>query len=148
MNFSNTLDFIIKSGEGYRNIGFSSGETNLYRIINFELNELCNYDIFYFMKNNYNDYNIDSIKSKDELVIYTVCFIEKLLNANKINDLKGVWLTTYQDVLNIYCNEKFPENINIIKVNIHENKMIPISDLGRDGALFAYAENFYSESVV
>ena len=137
MNFSKTLNYMLKSGEGYRNIGLSSGIKNLSKIISFEYTGLDNSDVFDFMKTNYKDYDIDSIETAEELIDYTLNFIANLFNTDS-KDLSGVWLTTYQDALDLYCSEHFPENTNIIKVYIHENKMIPISDLDRDGVLFAF----------
>lgn len=146
MKFSNTLNFMIKSGEGYRNTHYSSGVVELHKIINFELNELNNEDIFYFMKNNYDNYDTKCIEYKNNKIDYTINFVSNLLNTDSKN-LKGVWLTTYQDVLDIYCDKESPENIDIEKVYIHENNMIPISDLDKDGALFVYVDDICLERV-
>ena len=146
MNFSNTLNFMIRSGKGYRNISATSGITKLSDIIDFEVNELNNSDIFEFMENNYDEYDIKSLEYPKDIIDYTLSFIAKLFNTD-VENLNGVWLTTHQDVLDIYCDNKFPECIDIKKIYIHENEMIPISDLGSDGALFVYIGSINIDSL-
>lgn len=141
MSFSNTLNYMIKSGEGYRNTCCTSGVSKLSDIINFEVIELDNKDIFDFMQNNYSSYDINS----EDIINYTLHFIAKIFDTD-INKLNGVWLTTYQDVIDRYLY-KDVEN-TIIKVFIHKNKMIPISDLDKDGTLFVYVGDINMEDII
>ena len=146
MNYSNTLEFMIKDGEGYRNTYGTFGVSDLSDIIKFEVNELHNTDIFDFMRNNYKAYSVNPLYDKNNKIEYTLYFISRLFNTS-IDNLRGVWLTTYQNVLDKYCYDGLDSGFNeVIKVNIHEKKMIPISDLGDDGALFAYVENTNKEN--
>ena len=137
MRFSNTLNYMISTGQGYRNNSISSGVKSLSDIITYETCELYNEDIFDFMKKYYDDYNVDNLTTADS-VDYTLQYLSTLLNTT-VDNLKGVWLTTHQDVLDVYCPDGC--DVDIETVYIHEHKMIPISDLGRDGTLFVYIED-------
>ena len=113
-----------------------------------EVDELENTDIFDFMSKEYHDYDLSLTYDNTSKIVHTLSFIAKLLNAN-IDDLKGVWLTTHQNVLDKYYYTGIESGFNeIVKVFIHKNKMIPISDLGADGALFVYTGPLYSETIL
>lgn len=132
---SRTLAYMIDTGEGYRNTYCTSGVTKLSDIIRFEMYELGNRDMVDFLGLNYKGYRPSTDFDIEYLIQYTLCFIANIFNA-KVDELNGVWLTTYQDVLDKYYY-KDDENNNIIKVYIH-NGMLPILDLDKDGALFVY----------
>ena len=110
---------MIKSGVGYRNTICTSGVTKLSEIIDFEINELNNMDIIDFMKLNYNDYKPDISFDNNGLKDYTLTFIANLFKTDPDN-LNGVWLTTYQDVIDKYTykdEENMRESINIRQAN-------------------------------
>ena len=138
---SNTLNYLIRTGIGYRNIEHSSGITDLKDIIRYEFHVLGNTDIFEFMKDCYThkEYN----ETDPNLINDTINIIREKLQVDNNCNLKGVWLTDYQNVIDKYCPEYSEKNI--VKVYIHEHKMIPISDLGPDGALFATAQDIKYE---
>lgn len=131
---SRTLSYMIDTGEGYRNTYCTSGVTKLSEIIRFEMNELGNRDIIDFIGSNYLGYIPSTISDTEYLIKYTLEFIANIFKTDP-NNLNGVWLTTYQDVLDKYYYKD--EENNIIKVYTHKG-MLPISDLDRDGALFVY----------
>ena len=138
---SNNLNYLIRTGIGYRNIEHSSGITDLKDIIRYEFHVLGNTDIFEFVKDHYTykEYN----ENDPNLINDTINIIREKLQVDNNCDLKGVWLTDYQNVIDKYCPEYSEKDI--VKVYIHEYKMIPISDLGPDGALFATAKDIKYE---
>lgn len=138
---SNTLNYLIRTGIGYRNIEHSSGITDLKDIIRYEFHVLGNTDIFEFVKDYYThkEYNENDLN----LINDTINIIRERLQVDNKCDLNGVWLTDYQNVIGRYCPEYSEKDI--VKVYIHEHKMIPISDLGPDGALFVTTQDIKYE---
>ena len=131
LNISNTLIQLYNSEEGFRNITATSGITKIKDILEFEYNELGNKHIFDFMKNNYFSYK----PNNEDIIEYTLRYLSKIFKTN-IDNLKGIWVTSYQGVMKYYC---YPNIHNdIIKVFIHKNKTIPICDLDLQGVLFVY----------
>lgn len=142
MKSTNTLEYLLKEGVGYRNEQFrNSGIINLREIIDFEVLELGNTDIFDTMKILYGDngYQLNENNRLKNLlsykINYTINFLVKMLDCINEDSLCGVWLTTYQ---NLYKYIDADTCTEIRKVYIHEQNMIPVSDLGTDGVLFAF----------
>ena len=136
---SDILITILKERKGYRNNNFqNSGITSLKEILNHEVKELGNEDIFDSMKKLYPDFKCDynSINTK---ISYTLNFIARYLECS-INDINAVWLTTKDNAKKLYTYSD-SDIINCVK--IPKNSM-PISDLGCDGILFAYTGQIYS----
>lgn len=159
---SKTLDKMIDENKGYRTETFSgSGVKDLKDILYYEITELGNTDILDYMKKNYRilkDFEIDKSILKDlkqnaeneeelkewiieeeQLIAITnsTDFIDEiysfLSDILKSDNLNGIWLTTYEQVKEIYNGEEYN-----IDEYILPNKYIIISDLGVDGSLFVY----------
>ena len=140
---SMTLNTMLNQKVGFRTEDFSgSNVRNLKDVVYYEIRELKNTDILDTMNELYGLDFSDCIDSEEECV-YDECYwdvseqifshLEKQFNTSRDN-LRAIWLTTYDWVKKIYCKSS-NEQINMIY--IHHN-FYPISDLGSDGVLFVY----------
>ncbi len=159
---SSTLSEMIHSGKGYRTETFSgSGVRNLEEILRFEISSLGNLDVLDYLKENYgilSDFAIEeeeliNLKSiaKDEndlkqlimseeqqmvmedphyYIDQVMGFVCEILGKTNIT---GIWLTTRKNVITVYNG--CPDDIDEYTL---PKKYVVLSDLGADGALFAY----------
>lgn len=140
---SNNLLRMIMAGCGYRTENFSgSGERSLYEVIRHELSA-GNTDIVAYLQATAKillDYTADDA---DELA--DVCqanapyvaeeiveYVAKKLGAQCVHAL---WLTTLPNVIALY-NARQREGIDCYSL---PSRFVVLSDLGDDGALFAYS---------
>lgn len=140
--FSKTLNYILETGEGYRNENYGgAGVYKIKDIIEYEILELNNKDIIYTL----NKFNYAKIFNKGKIlnlkqsrVVYTINNIFYIISnyfQTDISDLYGLWLTDEENVKQIYCyNSSSNEFYN--KYNIQDIRILTISDLGNEGCLF------------
>ena len=127
MKRSKTCEQLLNDGFGYRNddISTTTSTTPLWEILEYEINELGNDDVFDYLQS----LGMNFI-SVDEVINY----IYNTLHLPYRTPLYGMWLTTKENVLDFYHNGENNE-ITISKYSIPENALI-ISDLDCDGILF------------
>lgn len=160
--YSDTLLKMINDKKGYRN-GFFKGciFSRLEDVLKHEISSLCNIDILHYAKDNYNilsDFKLDEnlinklkIESKNEddfnfsiemeevemAILNSGDFIEEILNyvENSLGkkDVKALWLTTKEKVVNIYQGNEY-----VIDEYIIPDKFMILSDLYECGALFVF----------
>lgn len=136
---SDCLLKMLLSGKGWRNHHGSSGVTELREVLTYETKELGNTDIFDFVQKNYVDNNFCQLDYEkigiDKCIDDTVDYIRSLFTTDKNKKVNVVWLTDYQNVLDKYTYNE--SSIMLACVPIYKLDMLPISDLGCDGTLFA-----------
>lgn len=141
---STTLTKMYNEKLGFRTENFSgSGIRNLEDVVYFEIKELGNTDILDTMNKLYgidfypymdieDNFSVADESYRDVIeLIYSHC--EKQFNTTR-NNLGAIWLTTYDNVEKIYCNQP-TDKINMIYIY---HNFYPISDLDSDGTLFVY----------
>lgn len=160
---SKTLKEMKENNEGFRTENYSGSLVReLHDIIVFEISELGNTDIVTYVQEHYNI--LDSYSLSDEFKsnlkkVHPNNYIDEYNNkfaelcqknsqkiateiiefvVNKLEtspeSLIGLWLSTYNNVRTIYNSNVF-ENIN--KYPLYENEYLVLSDLDREGSLFA-----------
>lgn len=154
---------MITKEKGYRNSNFlGSNVIDLQEILWYEIGDMKNCDILDFMNKNYGtkfdfhvkleDYYFENYTKElmqeildgamDSIIAENYAtFVNEILNVleNKLGTRKlfGLWLTTKNGVKMRYCKSES----NFIDEYQIPNKVIPISDLCLDGALFVYTQN-------
>lgn len=161
-----TLNEMVEEQAGYRTESFSGSYTrNLNDIIRHEIS-MGNIDIILYAQHHYNilsdyvlsDEEIEELKSEysdekeyKEAYFQSFSFMcqenapfitEEILEyvAQQLsipNEVNGLWLSTYENVINIYNNGL---TSNIDKYPIAKKNYIILSDLDKDGALFVFKE--------
>lgn len=121
MKISKPIRELLKSRIGYRNNYISTGIYTIDKIIEHETKVLGNEDIYFTCEELYN--------IEDPFVILNKTFGR--------TDVFGLWLARREDVLKYYMSE-FDHEIS--KYNIPD-KVLLLSDLGDEGALFAFEED-------
>ncbi len=129
--FSETLKSILETGQGFRNENY--GASGIYRIkdiIEYEILELNNTDILY---------TLNKFGYKLKFDLNSVFEVLSDYFSESIFNLYGIWLTGEKSVKQIYCyNPNHLEYYN--RYNIKDVKVMPISDLDKDGCLFVIKE--------
>lgn len=149
---SKTLEDILKKNEGFRNDGYGGGGSDsIIEIVEFETFELCNTDIFEsFIKLHKINLLKDFIEDDFQIILenqealrdfiweykheYLEAIKKFILAEFKETDICGIWLTDEESVKKHYlCSD-----ISYSKYHIPQDaKIIPISDIGDQGVLFA-----------
>lgn len=135
--FSNTLILLYLTRKGYRTEKYRGSRVrDIKSIIDFEINELENIDIIDTMQNLYTDFPIKEESEINNKSIEIICdFISKKLNTS-LDNIESIWLTSKENVMKYYIDCNY-NNDDIDEYNISHN-FIPISDLDKEGVLFAY----------
>lgn len=154
--YSETLEIMLKEKKGYRTESFSgSGVRNLEDVVRFEIMELCNDDIIDYMQESYGilksyqlekdgraldseEFYFKCQENIDDVIDEIASYVKENLKIDDVRDIYVVWLTTKENVIDMYEAES---EWYIDEYIIPEERII-LSDLGRDGALFAFKEKF------
>jgi len=134
--YSTELTDILQTKIGYRTEDYSgSGVRDAKEVIRFEIEELGNNDIPEFCQQQYNiPFTEDTFESwlepSEDWLESLLVFLRAKLNTDTVSVL---WLTKKENI-DFYCTE---EGENLILAYCLPETMLPISDLGSQGALFA-----------
>ena len=121
---------LLEDQKGYRNNNcYNSGIKDISKIVDFEINYLKNKDIPYTMKEIYK--NIHRKYSSKKILKY----ISDNLNC-KIDEVKGIWLTTKYGVEKHYLIDDSYNEISCI--DFSNTEYMIISDMDLEGVLIAY----------
>lgn len=140
---SNNLLRMLMTGCGYRTENYSgSGERSLYEVVRHELSA-GNTDIIVYLQATAKillDYTADCAEELAEVCQANAPYVaEEIVDyvANKLGtkSVQALWLTTLPNVMKLY-NDGRPEGIDRYSL---PTKYVILSDLGADGALFAYS---------
>lgn len=127
---SRESQIILANGYGYRNdFAYGSGVDNIFEIIDFEVFELGNNDVFYTCRELY-DLKLD-IRKKKECFQKIKLFLTSVFGTNK---LYGLWLTSEDNVRKYYDGNSAPY-ISVYEIPKKYGEVLVISDLGVDGCL-------------
>jgi len=128
-SYSPELLEMVQTKLGYRSEDYSgSGICDAEEVISFEMNELENRDIPKFCETEYG-IMFEEDRTTEWLGVL-LSFLRDKLNTDTVFLL---WLTRKEDI-GFYC---YDEGLHEIGVYSLPENAIPISDLGREGALFA-----------
>lgn len=154
--YSETLEIMLKEKKGYRTESFSgSGVRNLEDVVRFEIMELCNDDIIDYMQESYGilksyqlekdgraldseEFYFKCQENIDDVIDEIASYVKENLKIDDVRDIYVVWLTTKENVIDMYE----AESEWYIDEYIIPEECIILSDLGSYGALFAFKEEF------
>lgn len=136
---SQTAQFLLKNGYGYRNNEcYGNYIYDLRDVISFEIKELGNNDILYFFNKHYNtNFGLMVSCCKDDEINKEISQIYDIVcGALNTNSPYCMWLTTEEYVEELYSTDEYLVSC----YKIPEDSII-MSDLGCDGILIATKNN-------
>lgn len=127
-----TLHEILATNQGYRNDNISdpdADEFTLRDVLDYEINELENTDIYEYLSDNGD--GLDGIDDVSDILIY----VYSELGLPDESEVYGLWLTSVDAVIELYDGDTSnPETITSYEL---PDDYIILSDLGEDGVLIA-----------